>query len=50
MAKNHFSFEYYHGCESEQFAFYRIPKVLFTDPPSVHNFYIRAGNGAVGMW
>ena len=32
MAKNHFSFEYYHGCESEQFAFYRIPKVLFTDP------------------
>jgi hypothetical protein len=23
---------YYHGKESEQFSFFRIPKVLYTDP------------------
>ncbi len=26
------SFNYYHGKESEQFSFFRIPKVLYTDP------------------
>ena len=31
MAKNDVTFDYFHGYESEQFAFYRIPKVLFTD-------------------
>ena len=31
MAKYEIEFEYFHGFESEQFAFYRIPKVLFTD-------------------
>ncbi|MCI6432951.1 MAG: replication initiator protein A [Lachnospiraceae bacterium] len=31
MAKYDIEFDYYHGYESEQFAFYRIPKVLFTD-------------------
>ena len=25
------SFDYYYGNESEQFIFYRIPKLLFTD-------------------
>ncbi len=25
-------FDYYHGRESEQFSFFRIPKVLYTDP------------------
>lgn len=31
MAKYDVVFDYFHGYESEQFAFYRIPKVLFTD-------------------
>lgn len=31
MAKYNVEFEYFHDYESEQFAFYRIPKVLFTD-------------------
>lgn len=31
MSKQTVSFDYFHGCESEQFAFYRIPKVLFTN-------------------
>lgn len=31
MAKQDIVFEYFHGYESEQFAFYRIPKLLFTD-------------------
>ena len=31
MAKYDVTFDYFHGYESEQFAFYRIPKVLFTD-------------------
>lgn len=31
MSKQRISFDYFHGCESEQFAFYRIPKVLFTN-------------------
>ena len=31
MTKYDIEFDYYHGYESEQFAFYRIPKVLFTD-------------------
>ena len=31
MAKHDVKFDYFHGYESEQFAFYRIPKVLFTD-------------------
>lgn len=31
MSKQMVSFDYFHGCESEQFAFYRIPKVLFTN-------------------
>ena len=31
MAKHDVEFDYFHGYESEQFAFYRIPKVLFTD-------------------
>lgn len=31
MSKQKISFDYFHGCESEQFAFYRIPKVLFTN-------------------
>ena len=26
-----YSFDYYYGAEAEQFVFYRIPKVLFTD-------------------
>lgn len=26
------NFNYYHGKESEQFSFFRIPKVLYTDP------------------
>lgn len=26
------SFNYYHGKESEQFSFFRIPKVLYIDP------------------
>lgn len=30
MAK--ISFSYYQGRESEQFSFFRIPKVLYTDP------------------
>ena len=30
MAKHDVEFDYFHGYESEQFAFYRIPKVLFT--------------------
>ena len=25
-------FDYFHGMEAEQYTFYRIPKVLFTDP------------------
>ena len=25
------SFDYFYGCESEQFSFYRIPKMLFKD-------------------
>ncbi|MEG2987722.1 MAG: DUF6017 domain-containing protein [Lachnospiraceae bacterium] len=31
MAQYDITFDYFHGYESEQFAFYRIPKVLFTD-------------------
>lgn len=31
MTKQTISFDYFHGYESEQFAFYRIPKVLFTN-------------------
>lgn len=31
MAKYNVEFEYFHDYESEQFTFYRIPKVLFTD-------------------
>ena len=31
MAKHDVEFDYFHGYESEQFAFYHIPKVLFTD-------------------
>ena len=31
MSKQTVSFDYFHGCESEQFAFYRIPKILFTN-------------------
>lgn len=31
MEKQKITFEYFRGCESEQFAFYRIPKVLFTN-------------------
>ena len=31
MSKQKVSFDYFRGCESEQFAFYRIPKVLFTN-------------------
>lgn len=31
MSKQTVSFDYFHGCESEQFAFYRISKVLFTN-------------------
>lgn len=31
MSEQTISFDYFHGCESEQFAFYRIPKVLFTN-------------------
>lgn len=31
MAKRVIEFDYFHSFESEQFAFYRIPKVLFTD-------------------
>ena len=31
MAKYDVAFDYFHGYESEQFAFYRIPKVLLTD-------------------
>lgn len=31
MAKKDVTFDYFHDYESEQFAFYRIPKVLFTD-------------------
>jgi hypothetical protein len=31
MSKEKVVFDYFHGYESEQFAFYRIPKVLFTD-------------------
>lgn len=26
-------FDYFYGSQAEQFSFYRIPKVLFTDPP-----------------
>ena len=26
------AFDYFYGAQSQQFAFYRIPKVLFTDP------------------
>ena len=25
-------FDYFYGSQAEQFSFYRIPKVLFTDP------------------
>ena len=25
-------FDYYYGMQSEQFTFYRVPKVLFTNP------------------
>lgn len=31
MSQQEVSFDYYYGYESEQFAFYRIPKVLFTN-------------------
>lgn len=31
MLKQEVVFEYFHGYEAEQFAFYRIPKLLFTD-------------------
>lgn len=26
------SFDYYYGSQAEQFSFYRIPKILFTEP------------------
>ena len=29
---NSLNFEYYYGFEAEQFAFYRIPKMLMTEP------------------
>ncbi|MCD7954351.1 MAG: replication initiator protein A, partial [Lachnospiraceae bacterium] len=29
--ENKFEFDYFHEYESEQFSFYRIPKLLFTD-------------------
>lgn len=29
--ENKFVFDYYYGAESEQFSFFRVPKVLFTD-------------------
>lgn len=29
--ENKFIFDYYYGAESEQFSFFRVPKVLFTD-------------------
>lgn len=32
MDKNKLNFNYYYGRESEQFSFFRVPKVLFTDP------------------
>lgn len=32
MDKNKINFNYYYGRESEQFSFFRVPKVLFTDP------------------
>ena len=31
MAKYDVTFDYFHGYESEQFAFYRIPKLLLAD-------------------
>lgn len=31
MAEHNMVFDYFHGYESEQFAFYRIPKALFTN-------------------
>ena len=27
-----YNLDYFYGAESEQFSFYRIPKILFTDP------------------
>lgn len=32
MDKSKINFNYYYGRESEQFSFFRVPKVLFTDP------------------
>lgn len=31
MSKSIVKFDYFRGCEAEQYAFYRIPKVLFTN-------------------
>lgn len=31
-SKNNNKLDYFYGQESEQFTFYRIPKILFTDP------------------
>lgn len=40
-------FGYFHDYESEQFAFYRIPKVLFTDEGADKILdYYRASKGA----
>ena len=30
--------DYYYGDQAEQFSFYRIPKVLFTDKPFQRHF------------
>ena len=32
MSKRNITFDYYYGNQAEQFAFYRIPKQLFTNP------------------
>lgn len=32
MTERNITFDYYYGNQAEQFAFYRIPKQLFTDP------------------
>ncbi len=30
--REHDASDYYYGSEAEQYSFYRLPKVLFTDP------------------
>ena len=32
----HMTYDYYYGGQSEQFSFYRIPKVLFTEKEFSH--------------